>query len=379
MTENEEYTKKMYAQWICSLKGLDSANTKRMEQAFDDPRQVLEATDTKLKEVFSKGLLHEFIERRSSELCKDGVREGYERMLQRGISFVWKGEREYPGKLLAIPDAPYGLYYRGRLPKDERLSVAVIGARECSPYGEYVAGEIGKCLAKNGVQVISGMARGIDGISQRAALVNEGSSFGVLGCGVDICYPESNRKLYDMLGQKGGIISSFPPGTPPIPRNFPPRNRIVSGLSDCVIVVEARLKSGTLITVDMALEQGREVYVVPGRITDRLSDGCNKLIREGAGIVLSPDDFLDEITKNLGLGQQLTLNTKKLCSAEEELTGDYTAEERQVYGALDFNPCDINALAARLHMSTQKTGTCLMRLCLAGKATKISGGYYVKN
>ena len=211
------------------------------------------------------------------------------------ISFITPFAPEYPEKLRNIPDAPGGLYVRGRLPAETDFAVAVIGARDCSDYGKHVAEELGSFLGKNGVTVVSGMARGIDGISQWAALEAGGTSVGVLGCGADICYPAGNRALFERLLEQGTIFSEYPPGTPPRAMNFPARNRIVSGLADAVVVVEARSKSGTLITVDMALEQGREVFVVPGRLTDRLSDGCNRLIKQGAEILLSMEELLEEL------------------------------------------------------------------------------------
>ena len=205
------------------------------------------------------------------------------------------GDAEYPQRLKNISGRPRNLYVLGRLPEENRLSVAIIGARDCSEYGKYVARELGTVLGGSGIAVISGMARGIDGISQEAALNAGGSSFGVLGCGVDVCYPKENRQLYERLKLSGGILSEYPPGSPALACHFPPRNRIVSGLADVIVVIEARVKSGTLITVDMALEQGREVYVVPGRVTDRLSDGCNRLIKQGAGILLSQEELLREL------------------------------------------------------------------------------------
>lgn len=211
------------------------------------------------------------------------------------IRSLKRRDREYPGRLREIPGAPAELYLLGRLPEEDRPAVAIIGARDCSEYGRYVASGLGAALARNGIQVISGMARGIDGIGQEAALDAGGSSFAVLGSGVDVCYPAGNRRLYEKLKSRGGILSEYPPGTPPLSHHFPPRNRIVSGLADVVVVVEAREKSGTLITVDMALEQGREVYVVPGRVTDPLSVGCNRLLKLGAGLLLDLGEFLEEV------------------------------------------------------------------------------------
>ena len=210
-------------------------------------------------------------------------------------------DREYPRRLLEIPQAPKQLYVRGKLPEEGVPSVAVIGARDCSYYGQEVAKRLGRLFGENGIQVISGMARGIDGIGQQAALQAGGSSFAVLGCGEDICYPRQNQDLYDRLCKQGGVISEYEWGTPPRAGYFPPRNRIVSGLADAVIVVEARKKSGTLITVDMALEQGKEVYAVPGRLVDDLSSGCNYLIKNGAGILLDMEEFMEELWKQYRL------------------------------------------------------------------------------
>ena len=210
-------------------------------------------------------------------------------------------DREYPSRLLEIPQAPKQLYVRGKLPEEGVPSVAVIGARDCSYYGQEVAKRLGRLFGENGIQVISGMARGIDGIGQQAALQAGGSSFAVLGCGADICYPRQNQDLYDRLCKQGGVISEYEWGTPPRAGYFPPRNRIVSGLADAVIVVEARKKSGTLITVDMALEQGKEVYAVPGRLVDDLSSGCNYLIKNGAGILLDMEEFMEELWKQYRL------------------------------------------------------------------------------
>ena len=215
-------------------------------------------------------------------------------LIDQGISYVTILDPAYPERLRQIPDPPLVLYYRGRLPENARPSAAVIGTREASPYGREEARRFAGRLAACGVQVISGMARGIDGIAGRAALEN-GRSFAVLGGGVDIVYPRENRDLYERLIERGGVLSEYAPGTEVRPRLFPPRNRIISGLSDIVLVVEARKKSGTMITVDMALEQGREVFAVPGRNTDVTSEGCNGLIEQGCGIAMTPSILLDAL------------------------------------------------------------------------------------
>lgn len=222
-------------------------------------------------------------------------------MQTKGILFYPEYHPFYPVKLRSIPARPFGIFVKGKLPDIRQRSLAIVGARDCSEYGQYVARHFAEKMAQNGVAVISGLARGIDGIAQRAAMEAGGESFGVLGCGADICYPKSNETLYRMCMERGGILSTYLPGTPPTPNLFPPRNRIISGLSDGILIIEAREKSGTIITADLALEQGKDVFVIPGRVTDRLSDGCNSLIRQGASLIQSPEQLLEEL--NIGYGK----------------------------------------------------------------------------
>ena len=211
------------------------------------------------------------------------------------IHYIRRNSDYFPLRFEGLSDVPQGLYYIGSLPDDNIPSVAVVGARSCSSYGRKTAFALGKFLAEHGVQVISGMAMGIDSSAQEGALAAGGKTFAVLGCGVDICYPRTSYAVYDALAVRGGIIAEVEPGTKPLAYNFPRRNRIISALSDIVIVVEAREKSGSLITVDCALEQGRTVYAVPGRLGDRLSDGCNYLIAQGAGILWSFEAVMEEL------------------------------------------------------------------------------------
>lgn len=307
------------------------------------------------------------------------------------IRFITPFEKEYPERLRNIPDAPAGLYARGRLPVKKEVTVAVVGARDCSDYGKYVAEHLGTFLGQNGVTVVSGMARGIDGISQWAALEAGGTSIGVLGCGVDICYPAGNRTLFQRLLEQGTIFSEYPPGTPPRAMNFPARNRIVSGLADAVVVVEARSKSGTLITVDMALEQGKEVFVVPGRVTDRLSDGCNKLIKQGAGILLSPEELLEELkelrerTEERGTLREKAEHGKarrgKARAGDtwlKEPPSEVPPELCEVYHALDFFPQSVEQIVAHLssNLSQSQAAIQLIQLCVENKAVQVSPGYF---
>lgn len=224
----------------------------------------------------------------------------------------------FPARLREIPDPPLGIYWKGRLPDPARPAMAMIGARMSSAYGRLEARDFAIELARNGIQIVSGMARGIDGIAGKSALEVSDDSFAVLGCGVDICYPTQNRELYQQLTARGGVISEFPPGTAATKLNFPQRNRLISGLADAVFVLEAREKSGTLITVDIACEQGRDVFALPGRVTDSTSHGCNELIRQGAMIATSPDDILTYYYSETAI--QIRMQRQTMAEAETEET-----------------------------------------------------------
>lgn len=355
----------------CFLAGIcymGPATVSRLYSFFGDFEHIYSADRGKLGRVMSVGLCERFINHRD-KYNPDTYCEYVEGL---DIGFAGIDEDEYPEKLKNINGAPIGIFYKGKLPERKELHVAVIGARECSEYGKYIATELGESLARNGIPVISGMARGVDGISQRGALSAGGSSYGILGSGVDVCYPACNRELYEELTKKGGVLSDFPPGTEPLSKHFPQRNRIVSGLSDAVVVIEARQKSGTLITVDMALEQGRDVYVVPGRITDRLSDGCNRLLSQGASVFLSPDEFIKELLeKKL---KELSCEKGKRVKRGYEKNKRLPTELKAVYKALDFNPKSIDEIkrdsGEEGEMSVIMSK--LMELCIQGFAVQLT-------
>ncbi len=285
-----------YALWLINVPGIGNASAYRLLETGLCCRDIYEMKEEELSWALSH---NQVLKLKRSKAQWDFEREAQE-LSSKGIRFVSCRSSDFPQKLRDIPDPPFGIYVRGSLPDPDRPAVSIVGARMCSDYGRYMARQFGRDLALAGVQVISGMARGIDGIAQGAALAAGGTSFAVLGCGPDICYPEENIKVYEALLERGGIISEFPPGTKPVANFFPMRNRIISALSDVLLVVEARKKSGTSITVDTALEQGKEVLAVPGRVTDRLSDGCNNLISQGAGIAIRAEDVLDRLWQCAG-------------------------------------------------------------------------------
>ncbi len=295
-----------------------------------------------------------------------------ERRAAMNISQVSRSEPQFPEKLRDIPSPPRMLYWSGALPDPHKPAIAVIGARTCSEYGRRMARLFGEKLGSAGVQIISGMARGIDGISQMAALQAGGSSYGVLGCGVDICYPKENAELYQLLLKKGGVISEYAPGSQPLPQQFPARNRIIAGLADVLVVIEARQKSGTLITVDMALEQGKEVYVVPGRLDDALSEGCNRLIKQGAELLLSPEELLQE--RSIDSFKQASTKTENRQKNNFVLDKD----ENMVYASIDLYAKNLEDIVESSKIPIQEIMHILLSLELKGLIKEVGKNHYVR-
>jgi DNA processing protein len=333
---------------LCAVSGMGQASMKKLYETTGNVEEILTLKEERIREITGRCVLSDLLKE-----WKHGEEEVYAKMVkythemnQKGIHYVFCGEEHYPKRLKDIVDYPFALYYLGNLPEEDRPTVSVIGARECSEYGRNCAELFGKTLGAKGVQIISGMARGIDGISQEAALNVGGNSFGILGCGVDICYPKENRSLYEKLKRNGGVISEYLPGMEPKSNLFPARNRIISALADILLVVEARMKSGTYITVCQALEQGREIYAIPGRITDGLSDGCNRLIRDGAGIATSPEDILETLMFKLGKEEEIVTG-----SEESKYAGNETVEKKP---SLDWSD-NLGGAILRILEETPKT------------------------
>ena len=273
-------------------------------------------------------------------------------------------DSRFPERLREIPESPGCIYLKGRLPEPVEMTVGIIGARDGTEYGKMVARTLAKELSEYGISIISGMAYGIDTAAHEGALLGGGKTYAVLGCGVDICYPATNKKLYSKIQEEGGIISEYPEGSPPLPHHFVARNRLIAGLSDILIVVEAKERSGTFITVDRALEQGKQVFVVPGRITDPLSRGCNKLLMEGASLCLSKEDILSCFSIEAGKDNEKKPNLK--------------GEEKRIYNALDLEGKHIDVLYKELEIPLQSLYSVLVKLEIEGYCESFSSSYYRK-
>ncbi len=385
-----ELTEKDYAMWLFNVESIGNASMDKLLCSGLSCRDIYRLSSKEL----SKILTHKQIENLERSRYSWDFEKEKTRLEKKGIRFISRIDEEFPEKLKNIPKAPFAIYVKGKLPDPNIPSVAIVGARMCSDYGRLMARQFGRDLAIAGVQVISGMARGVDGIAQNAALTAGGTSYGVLGCGVDICYPPENKEIYDALSQKGGLISEYPPGMEPVAKFFPMRNRIISALADAIVVVEARRKSGTTITVDTALEQGREVFAVPGRASDRLSDGCNYLISQGAGVAISAADVLDRLWSMRGnFGEQDTNQTieqdeeqlESFCQYQEEEMDALPKEipiEQEILEIVDIIPVSSSFILEELYkkgkeISVPRLLTVLMELTYSGKIAQ-NGAYYRK-
>ena len=317
--------------------------------------------------LFSLGITPGLIQIEQYETARqpDFLKREEEQLMKKGIRFVSEDDPDFPARLKNIPDAPFGIFVRGILPDAEAPAVALVGARNCSPYGRESAFFFGRELANAGVNVISGMALGIDGYAGRGALEQEGRSFAVLGGGADLCYPASNVDLYRGLLERGGVISERPPGYRARQADFPLRNRIISGLSDIVCVIEAAEHSGSLITADHALQQGREVFALPGRIDDPLSYSCNALIRNGASMLTCPEDLLSALGRSVS-GEHGKPKRVLLDKEEEALVSCMRSGELSIDGLIESSGLPFSEIASLL-----------LQLEMKGVVTRGGGGTYL--
>ena len=280
-----------YWLWLTRLPGLSNQSRLSLLRHFGTPENIYFAEEPELALV-------EGLDRQQAALLSNHALDGAERVLERcqklNFHLLTLQDANYPERLRNIYDPPCLLYVKGQLPPlDEEIVVSVVGTRKCTPYGVTCAERISYGLATGGAIVASGLARGVDSAAIRGALLGGGVTVGVLGNGLDVVYPRDNAGLYDDVAASGALISEYPPGTEPLPGNFPIRNRILSGIAVGALVVEAPLRSGALITASRALEQGRDVFAVPGPIGAYASQGCNRLIQDGAALVADASDILE--------------------------------------------------------------------------------------
>lgn len=314
--------------------------------------------------------LPEGIRKRLKEGAKPGFLDGFLNDLdQKNIAYVTLEDRNYPALLKQIPDPPTVLFYRGFLPEEIRLPLGIVGARRCTRYGKDIARLFGNDFAKRGATVVSGLAAGIDGEAARGALdaaEAEYPTVAVLGTGIDVIYPKTNERMYWEIAERGAVVTEFFPGEPPLPEHFPQRNRIISGMSRGILVVEAGERSGTSITAGLALDQGRDVFAVPGRITDLMSIGTNRLIQQGAA---KPVFCCQDVLCEYGISENDLPGTSGGYPDFSGLSGT----ELAIAEALKAGDLDVDTLAHQLSLSPSEVNCGLTALEFSGIIKPLPG------
>ena len=311
----KDHEMKVAYHWLCSIPEIGVEGKKKLIEEAGGVRKVCN---------LKKGAYGAILTARQIKAFEEALKLDPEKTLEHteksGVNFVAICDEEYPKRLRGLLDAPLGLFVKGQLPSEDMPTVAITGARiDTEGYCNHNARDFANGLARAGIQVISSMALGVDGISQKAAISAGGYTAAVLGNGVDVCYPPENRMLYDDLIKKGAVISEYSPAEHPSAERGVERKRLISGLADAVLVVGARRKSGALITADFAMTQGRRIFAIPGRITDRLSDGCNDLIKQGiAEMVTCPEDIIKALNGTRDKERQLEIILKHNPALDDE-------------------------------------------------------------
>ena len=336
----------------------------RLISRFGDVETAWTAPVSELRSVLDESSLDSLIAVRRSF---DGDAE-LERIDRLGISVTTPDASDYPPLLREIATPPSALYYKGTLVESDICAVGIVGTRHCTPYGRQIAQTMARDLAAAGVTVVSGLALGIDGQAHRGAIEGGGRTIAVLGSGVDNIYPPGHRELSENIVKSGAVMSDYPPGTKPDAKNFPPRNRIIAGLSRATVVIEAPAKSGALITVEFALDYGREVMCVPGNANNIASAGSNRTIREGARLVTSAADVLED----LGIAIPAPGEAK-------QQSFPLTDDERHLFKYIRWEPVHIDELAASAGIQTPEASALLMLMELKGAVRDTGSMHYVRS
>ncbi|MDD5559577.1 DNA-processing protein DprA [Candidatus Methylomirabilis sp.] len=346
-----------------------AATFHRLVQALGSAEAVLGAKAEALEQV--PGISQQIARAVARFPWRDALDRELRVIETRGLGLVRFGDERYPELLAAIYSPPPVLYLRGTIQPKDRVAVAIVGSRKATPYGSAMAEQISGELAERGVTIVSGMARGIDAAAHRGALDAAGRTIAVLGCGLGVTYPPEHAELADRIAAQGALISEFPIFTPPKPGHFPRRNRIISGLARGVVVIEAGLESGALITANYALEQGREVFAVPGQATSRSSSGCHQLIKAGAKLTEGWEDIWEELEPQLTLPTQAG---RDVTCASPPLEQD----EILIVDTLEAGPLQIDDLIDRTQLPAGKMASLLLSLMLKGMIEELPGKSFAK-
>lgn len=348
--------------WIALsfVPGLGGETFRRLLAQFGLPEHIFGASVAQLAGVVGAAVAQAI----PAALEHDGLDAALDWLDTPGNALLTLADADYPKSLLEIADPPPLLYIKGNPALLRQPALAIVGSRNATPQGEKDAEAFAGALSSAGLTVVSGLALGIDAAAHRGGLAGPGSTIAVVGTGLDIVYPARNRALAHQIAERGAIISEFALGTPSMAQNFPRRNRIISGLARGVLVVEAALRSGSLITARLAGEQGREVFAIPGSIHSALSKGCHHLIRQGAKLVESANDVLEE------------LQIQSLASTNSEASGGAGGEHDNFMKHMANSPCGVDTLVSRTGLTADRVSSILFELELAGKVSALPGGLY---
>lgn len=352
------------------MPGVGNILFNRLIKAFHTPEKVFQATPDMLKRI--EGIRSNTI-RAITDSVKDGdwVNRELDRLEKLGLSLLTFNDVGYPHNLKMIYDPPPILYIKGEIKERDDRSLAVVGSRSASAYGKDTTQRLTRALAGRGFTIVSGLARGIDTAAHLGALQGGGRTVAVLGSGLDVIYPWENSRLAEDISERGAVISEFPLGAQPEAPHFPSRNRIISGLSLGTIIIEASFRSGSLITARLALEQGREVFAVPGNVDSPWSKGTNRLIKEGAKLVMYPEDIIEELLPQY----QVPARLKGENTSEPE---DLTIEGKTILALLEANPVPIDSLIRKTGFSSGQVSSLLLDLELKGLVKQLPGKLFKK-
>ena len=346
------------------VKGIGAARLRALLEIFGSARAAWEAPADALR---ATGLPNGVVENLLKLRAGISLEQVCERIRVQGIRVLTWDDEAYPRRLNEIANPPPVLYLRGDLTADDEWAVAIVGTRRITAYGRQIAERIAAHLAAAGVTVVSGLALGVDTVAHQAALDAGGRTLAVLGSGVDRIYPARNRKLAERIIENGALLSDYPPGTPPEASNFPPRNRIISGLSLATVVVEAGEKSGALITADFAAEQGRDVFAVPGNVLAPQSRGTNRLIQNGAFPLLDPQEILDALDL-----------TRVVEHRQARVVLPADATEASLFATLGHEPLHVDEIRARTGLPIEQVTAALALMELKGMVRQVGGMRYVR-
>jgi len=360
-----------YKDWILldRIPYLGPKRCRQLVEYFGTPQKVLSASLKELSVI--PGLNKETISSLTQKAYKIDIKEDLRRIDELNIGVIHFRHPLYPANLEMIFDPPFLLYLKGGLRKEDTDALAIVGTRRATTYGKLIARRLARELARKGITIVSGLARGIDTAAHQGALEVGGRTIAVLGSGLDVIYPGENKRLAEEIVQRGAVISEYPLGTQPDTHHFPQRNRIISGLSKGVLVVEAPLRSGALITADFALEQGREVFAVPGNVTSPNSQGTNRLIKEGAKLVESVEDILEELEFSC-------LKRENKGALDREILSLFS-EERKIFNLLEEEPVHIDLLINKSNLPASRVGELLMKLQMKGLVRELPGKLFVRD